>query len=302
MKENSSVSSPRVGFCLVAVVFLLTFGSNAWANDDITEFNPDARVARGSKTTYFDLMRDVFVNAKSDGYSEITADGTVPLKQLNTGEKREGYSGRISLTFGEGFRNRAAGTAVMYFWLRPEITDSSTPKPIQTSGGRDVKEAAFLLMYFRTVGKPALLDVAEFKQGDVVTMLKKSNLPGFFWIIDAHYNCTRGMKHYDLISTTNGKLSTVYTDLPEIFDDRDCSGKLTQEPYLARGGGSILYVNIVSERQEYNAACTGRVVNRYTKYFQFKLNVPEAGPTKTLKSSAKELRKELIKLELVFPE
>lgn len=262
-----------------------------------------ARVARNARVTYGDLLKKLLLPG------EAQAGRTVPLRQFYDMQKKIAYTGVTDVSFREGMRMQTGDKKYFLAIIEispKEVVEGMRDKETEINGEKKLTFPTMALALFRIAPQPELLDAAEF-QGSVLNSLKADNLQSYFWLIAGYQNCLTEYDDYSLLKIENEQLRMVYNDLPMLSTSTDCSRRISQRPVIALAAGNgtspIVNLTVVSAVKQYDEACTGQLVRRYTRYFRYKLSWDERQNKYVAQTNAdKAIHTELVKYGLAFDE
>src|SRR5581483_10174441 len=193
-------------------------GSSRWPaqSEDLT--NP---VRRGSKTTYFDLLRELFPDLQEDA----TAHKTIPLASLNEPEQKQAIEGDITFNFKPYWIN-SEGRRLLVLWV--EITDEDANQGTPFQGG------AVVLAVFALEPRVKMLDAMRIESDRFVSLWDKPPFLRLNAQSDAlifynyHSNAGENFNDIAVLFVDAGRFKTITTQL--IFNFTTCGAFFSETP------------------------------------------------------------------------
>lgn len=211
--------------CALLLV-LLTVGSFAadvrstsdWPrqSDDLT-----SPVRSGSKTTYFDLLRELFPDLQEDA----TTHRTIPLASLNEPQQKQEVTGDITFNFKPYWIN-SEGRRLLVLWV--EITDEDANQGTPYQGG------AVVLTVFALEPRVKLLDAMRVESDRFTSLWDKPPILRLNAQSDAlifynyHWNAGENFQDIVVLFVDAGRFKTITNQF--IFNFTTCGATFSETP------------------------------------------------------------------------
>ena len=233
-------------------------GGGATRANDLT-----TRVRAGSKTTYFDLLRELFPDLKADG----TARSSVPLRSLSEPGERKAVEGDIEFDFKPYWIN-SEGRRLLLLWvdLTAEGANEGTP----------YEGEAVVLAVFGPEPDFRLLDALEIKTDRFTGFWE--DRPTFHLsprsdalvVYSTHWNAGESYVSLDMLFVDGGrfkKIASLFT-----YNTQGCGAGFTETPHfraVAEPGGKYprVLLKVRLRREPDGPECDRRAAG-YTRYYQ----------------------------------
>jgi hypothetical protein len=209
-----------------ALFLLLTVGSlqaQARGSDGETLQSEDLKspVQSGSKTTYFDLLRQLFPDLQTDA----TAHRTIPFRSISEPRKREAVTGDIKFEF-KPYRFKSDGRRLLLLWVNLSSTEANVGTPYE--GEADV------LAVFQLEPSVKLLDVMDVKTDRFTGFLEDRPLfhldsrSDAFIIYSTHWNASESYLRVEMLFVDAGRFKTITSLF--IYETKGCGVNFTEKP------------------------------------------------------------------------
>jgi len=220
-------------------------------------------VRSGSKTTYFDLLRELFPDLESDG----TAHSTAPLGSLSEPLERKAITGDIKFEF-KPYRINSEGRRLLLLWL--DVTAEGANE------GTPYEGEALVLAVFSLEARPRLLDALEIKTDRFTGFwqdrptFRLSPRSDALVVYSTHWNAGESYNRLDMLFVDAGrfkKIASLFT-----YDTQGCGAGFTETPSFraaAEPGGKYPRVLLkVRLRREPDGPECGRRAAGYTRFYE----------------------------------
>jgi hypothetical protein len=256
----------RVGCALLFV--LLTVGGLRSEAHDASGNMPQSEdlttpVRSDSKTTYFELLRELFPDLQEDA----TAHRSIPLRSILEPHKKRTITADITFNFKPYWIN-GEGRRLLLLWV--ELTDDDANPGTPFQGG------TVILAVFRLEPSVSLLDAMEIS-GDRFTdpwgkrpILRLNSRSDAFIFSNNHWNA--GESYYDIVIlfVDAGRLKMIANQF--IYNFTTCGATVSETPSfrVAADPGSKypkLLVKVKLRKEPEENSCKP-LVRGYTRYYQ----------------------------------
>ncbi|HST51832.1 MAG TPA: hypothetical protein VLJ61_07450 [Pyrinomonadaceae bacterium] len=209
-----------------ALFLLLTVGSlqaQARGSGDEILQSEDLKnpVQSGSKTTYFDLLRQMFPDLQTDA----TAHRTIPFRSISELRKREAVTGDIKFDF-KPYQFKSDGKHLLMLWIELRADDANVGTPYE--GEADV------LAVFQMEPNVKLLDVMDVKTDRFTGFLEDRPLfhldarSDAFIIYSTHWNAGESYLSVEMLFVDAGRFKSITSLF--IYETKGCGANFTEKP------------------------------------------------------------------------
>lgn len=250
-----------------ALLLLLAAGSlpaeGQTASDEAAQSEDlSSPVRNGSKTTYLDLLRELFPDLQEDA----TAHTTIPLRSLAEPGNKQAVTGDIEFKFKPYWIN-SEGRRLLALWV--EITDEDANQGTPYQGG------AVVLAVFRLEPNAKLLDAMRVEADRFASLWDKPILRldarnDAIIFYNHHWNAGENFNDIDMVFVDAGRLKTITNQF--IFNFTTCGAIFDETPaFRVVPDPSNQYpqvlVKVVVTRKPENHGCEPRG-RGYTRTYQ----------------------------------
>ncbi|HZT60258.1 MAG TPA: hypothetical protein VFA21_16765 [Pyrinomonadaceae bacterium] len=203
--------------------------------DDVSLSSP---VQSGSKTTYFDLLRELFPDLQRDS----TAHKTIALRSLSEPRKREVIEGDdIKFEFKPYWFN-SGGRRLLLLWVSVKAESANEWTPYE--GEADV------MAVFTMEPRARMLDALEVKtdrftgfwEDKSVFHLDSRN--DAFIVYSTHWNAGESYMNVEMLFVDGGRLKTITSLF--LYETQGCGSNYTEKPeFRAVAGSGGKYPNVL---------------------------------------------------------
>jgi hypothetical protein len=225
--------------------------------DDVSLSSP---VQAGSKTTYFDLLRELFPDLQQDA----TAHKTIALRSLSEPSKREAIEGDIKFEF-KPYRFNSGGRRLLLLWvnLKSEGANEGTPY----EGEADV------LAVFTMEPRARMLDALEVKTDRFTgfwedrPLFRLDSRNDAFIIYSTHWNAGESYMNVEMLFVDGGRFKTITSLF--LYETQGCGSNYTETPEFRAVAGSagkypkvLVRVKLTKGPDEEGCECRSRSFTR----------------------------------------
>jgi hypothetical protein len=178
-------------------------------------------VEGGSRTTYFDLLRELFPDLQRDA----TAHRSIPFRSLSEPRKREAVAGDIKFEF-KPYWFRSGGRRLLLLWvdLKAEGANEGTP----------YEGEAVVLAVFRVEPGVRLLDALDVKTDRFTGFWKDRPLfplgsrNDAFIVYSTHWNAGESYTGLEMLFVDAGRLKTIASQF--LYETEGCGANFAETP------------------------------------------------------------------------
>lgn len=220
-------------------------------------------VERGSKTTYFDLLRELFPDLQRDA----TAHRSITLRSLSEPRRREAVTGDIKFEF-KPYWFKSEGRRLLLLWVNLKADGANEGTPYE--GEADV------LAVYSPGPRLRLLDALDVKTDRFTGFWRDRALfpldsrNDAFIVYSTHWNAGESYNDLEMLFVDAGRLKTIASLF--LYETQACGASFTETPSfraVADPGNKypkvLLKVELVKKPDE--AACE-HPTRGYARYFQ----------------------------------
>jgi len=220
-------------------------------------------VQSGSRTTYFDLLRELF----PDLHADATAHRTIPFRGISEPREREAVTGNITFDF-KPYWFRSEGRRLLLLWVNLAAEDANAGTPYEGE--------AVVLAVFRLEPSVKLLDALDIKTDRFTGFWK--DRPVFhldsrsdaFIIYSTHWNAGESYVSLEMLFVDAGRFKTIASRF--IYETQGCGANFTETPYfraVADPGNKYPEVLVkVKLRKKPDEDTCDHPARGYTRYYQ----------------------------------
>jgi hypothetical protein len=253
----------RPAATLLACVLVMCAPGEANAQKVTSAQDLGARVG-GTKTTYMDLVRQVFPDAELNA-GGAAARKSVALRHLFGDYPLRTHEGEMSVYSMQSLSVRSTGRGLLVLLIG--VTGQG-----ESSGMFDWGEMSVLALFDLSRGRARLLDAADVQRDRFATLREERPLVRLsprqdaFWLVNHHHNSSENFQQLALVSVDGDRLRTFY-DLPPLGDSRVCGMARTErlrDTTLPGAGGNFrkILLTIDSRGTVVREDCGDRVRRR----------------------------------------
>lgn len=178
-------------------------------------------VQSGSRTTYFDLLRELFPDLRRDA----TAHSSIPFRSLSEPGKSEAIAGGITFEF-KPYWFRSDGRRLLLLWVNLKAEGANEGTPYE--GEADV------LAVFRVEPRVRLLDALDVKTDRFTGFWK--DRPSFpldsrndaFIVYSTHWNAGESYTSLEMLFVDAGRLKKITSHF--LYETEGCGASYTEKP------------------------------------------------------------------------
>jgi hypothetical protein len=196
-----------------------------------------SQVQAGSKTTYFDLLREVFPDLQQDA----AAHKTVALRSLSEPSKREAIEGDIKFEF-KPYRFNSGGRRLLLLWVNVKSDGANEGTPYE--GEADV------LAVFTMEPRARMLDALEVKTDRFTgfwedrPLFRLDSRNDAFIVYSTHWNAGESYMNVEMLFVDGGRLKTITSLF--LYETQGCGSNYTEKPeFRAVAGSAGKYPNVL---------------------------------------------------------
>jgi hypothetical protein len=182
-----------------------------------------APIRGGSKTTYFDLLRELFPDLKADA----TAGRTIPLGSLSEPLERKPVEGEIKFGFKPYWIN-SEGRRLLLLWV--DLTAG------RANEGTPYEGEAVVLAVYSLEPRVRLLDALEVKTDRFTgfwedrPVFRLSPLSDALVVYSTHWNAGESYVSIDMLFVDAGRFKKIASRF--IYNTQGCGAGFTETPYF----------------------------------------------------------------------
>jgi hypothetical protein len=217
----------------------------------------------GSKTTYFDLLRELFPDLKADA----TARSTVPLGSLSEPGERKAVEGDIKFDF-KPYRMNSEGRRLLLLWVDVTAEGANVGTPYEGE--------AVVLAVFGPEPDFRLLDALEIKTDRFTGFwedrptFRLSPQTDALVVYSTHSNAGESYVSLDMLFVDGGRFKKIASLFA--YNTQGCGAGITQTPYfraVAEPGGKYprVHLKVRLRREPDGPECERRAAG-YTRYYE----------------------------------
>jgi hypothetical protein len=220
-------------------------------------------VERGSKTTYFDLLRELLPDLQADA----TAHRSISFRSLSEPRKREAVTGDIKFEF-KPYRFKSEGRRLLILWVNLKADGANEATPYE--GEADV------LAVYSLWPRITLLDALDVKtdrftgfwQDRPLFPLDSRN--DAFIVYSTHWNAGESYNELEMLFVDAGRLKTIASRF--LYETQACGASFDETPSfraVADPGNKYpkVLVKVKLEKEPDEAECE-HPTRGYTRYYQ----------------------------------
>jgi hypothetical protein len=220
-------------------------------------------VESGSRTTYFDLLREMFPDLQTDA----SAHRSIPFRSLSEPRKREAVAGEIKFEF-KPYWFKSEGRRLLLLWVNLKAEDANAGTPYE--GEADV------LAVFSLEPGVRLLDALDVKtdrftgfwQDRPLFPLDSRN--DAFIVYSTHWNAGESYTSLEMLFADAGRLKTVASQF--LYETEGCGANFTETPSfqtVADAGNKYpkVLLKVKLNKKPDEAACE-HPTRGYTRYYR----------------------------------
>lgn len=258
----------RVAGCAALLLLTTAFGGSRATYalhgvESVRAQDLTAPVRAGSKTTYFDVLRNLFPDLNDEG----NAHSTVPIGSLSEPKKREAITGDIKFEFKPYWMN-SEGRRLLLLWVDVKAEGANEATPYE---GEAVVLAAFALE-----PEPRLLDALDVKTDRFTGFwedrptLRLSPRDDALVVYSTHWNAGESYVRLDMLFVDGGRFRKITSFF--MYNTQGCGVGYTQAPsFRAVPEAGRKYPRVlvkVKLRKEPDGPECDRRSAGYTKFYQ----------------------------------
>lgn len=261
-------SACRTFSLLMCGAFVLINASSSQAQVT-TVANYRAPVRDGARTTYLDLLKEIFPDVEMDSAAgqDATAHTSVKLNHLLGDYQGKLYRGEMKISSIESPGDQSKNKSRMLLLVHVDSDDEE----LFNWGGISV------LALFQLEPVVKLLDAADV-QADRFTgfweerpLLAVSSREDAAIIANTHHNSSQGYLRLALVAPENDRLRAIF-ELPTLLNTNACGNSFSQTPGIstlrsAKGARYNISINIKLTKEADDESCENRT-RGFTRYYK----------------------------------
>ena len=220
-------------------------------------------VRSGSRTTYFDLLRELFPDLQRDA----TTHSSIPFRSLSEPRQSEAVTGDIKFEF-KPYWFKSEGRRLLLLWVNLKAEGANEGTPYE--GEADV------LAVYSLEPRVRLLDSLDVKTDRFTGFWK--DRPVFhldsrsdaFIVYSTHWNAGESYTSLEMLFVDAGRLKTIASQF--LYETQACGASYTEKPEfraVADAGRKYpkVLISVKLRKQPDEAACE-HPTRGYTRYFR----------------------------------
>jgi hypothetical protein len=220
-------------------------------------------VENGSRTTYFDLLRELFPDLQRDA----TAHRSIPFRSLSEPRKSEAVTGDIKFEF-KPYRFKSEGRRLLLLWVNLKAEGANEGTPYE--GEADV------LAVYSLEPRVRLLDSLDVKTDRFTgfwqdrPVFHLDSRSDAFIVYSTHWNAGESYTSLEMLFVDAGRLKTIASQF--LYETEACGANYTEKPEfraIADAGRKYpkVLVSVELRKKPDEAACE-HPTRGYTRYFR----------------------------------
>lgn len=180
-----------------------------------------SRVEGGSRTTYFDLLRELLPDLQTDA----TAHRSIPLRSLPEPRKREAVTGDVKFEF-KPYWFKSEGRRLLLLWVNLKADGANEGTPYE--GEADV------LAVYSPGPRARLLDALDVKTDRFTGFWRDRALfpldsrNDAFVVYSTHSNAGESYNDFEMLFVDGGRLKTIASRF--LYETQACGASFTEAP------------------------------------------------------------------------